>query len=242
MGFKNSLKKFVKKFLINLKLKVEKLYKTEEEIYYENFFIKSKFWNSKQPNDDESSRWKIIKLFIEKYQHNKTNSRILDVGCGRGWLSNFLSDYGNVIGIEPVKNVVKYGKKLFPNIEFIVGSTPKLLPKFANSFDLIVCSEVIEHIPNDGKTKFVSEINRLLKNNGFAIFSTPRADIQNEWLKYIEPGQPVEDWITEAELENLFITNGFQKLEIARVTSIPKHGIDPMPIYQICIFQKILTN
>src|ERR1700753_1163011 len=89
---------------------------TEDE-FYKNLFIENKKWNTASPNYDENLRWTTIEkflFFIEGYKYANALTdkkyKILDVGCGRGWLSNLLTAYGNVIGIEPVKSVVEYGK------------------------------------------------------------------------------------------------------------------------------------
>lgn len=222
----------------NIKNRILRLFKTEEELFYENFFIINPYWSSKEPNEDELSRWNAINKFIEVNISLSENFKILDIGCGRGWLSNLLTQYGNVTGIEPVKKVVQYAKKLYPNVEFKVGSTQNLLPKFKNNFDLIVCSEVLEHIPDDKKAIFISEVSLLLKSKGYAIFSTPRADIQEEWMSYAEPGQPVEDWISEVSLEKLFIENDFKTIALERASISPRQNIDPLPIYQVWLFRK----
>lgn len=234
MGIKRRIIKITK----NIKNKFLRIFKTEEELFYENFFTINPYWSSKNPNEDELSRWNAINKFIEVNIGFSENFNILDVGCGRGWLSNLLTKYGNVTGIEPVKKVVQYAKKLYPNVEFKVGSTQNLLPKFKNNFDLIVCSEVLEHIPDDKKAIFISEISLLLKSKGYAIFSTPRADIQEEWMSFTEPGQPIEDWISEANLEKLFIQVGFKTIALERVSIAPKQNIDPLPIYQVWLFRK----
>ncbi len=233
-----AIKMNIKKIVSKIKNKFLRIFKTEEEMFYENFFTENPYWSSKNPNQDELSRWNAINKLIENKIDDKTNITILDVGCGRGWLSSLLTQYGNVTGVEPVKNVVKYAKKLYPNINFIVGSTPNLLPKFKNSFDLIVCSEVLEHIPDDKKIVFVSEINQLLKKNGHAIFSTPRADIQTEWLSHADAGQPIEDWISEVNLEKLFHENKFETISLERVSIAPKKDVLPLPIYQVWLFKK----
>ncbi len=54
------------------------------------------------------------------------------------------------------------------------------LPFKNNEFDLIWCSEVIEHLINPTET--ISEFHRILKNNGKMIITTPNS---NFWLYYL---------------------------------------------------------
>ncbi len=97
-------------------------------------------------NYDDNLRWSIIEnflYFIEGYHSalsNHSKSNILDVGCGRGWLSNILSEHGDVIGIEPVKTVVEYGRQLFPGLDLKVGTAQSLINEgYSSHFDIIVC-------------------------------------------------------------------------------------------------------
>lgn len=107
----------------NLKKILKRKNSDTEDEFYKKLFIENKKWNTSAPNYDENLRWTTIEkflFFIEGYNsanslNNKKNN-ILDVGCGRGWLSNLLMLYGNVIGIEPVRSVVEYGKNLFPTL------------------------------------------------------------------------------------------------------------------------------
>lgn len=231
------LKKIIKK-IIFLNKNTENL-EVSEEVYYENLFIKNEIWNNENPNKDELQRWKAIKKLIETQINPNLNSKVLDLGCGRGWLSNLLSNYGQVIGIEPVDNVVQYAKKLFPNIEFFTGTAETLLiNKFHDKFDFIVSSEVFEHIVDDRKTEFVKNIHTLLKENGFVIITTPRKDIQEEWLKIVGANQPVEDWISEKDLEAIFNQNGFKTISLERVSIKLNESTPEMEIYQVWLFKK----
>ncbi|MBU1633910.1 class I SAM-dependent methyltransferase [bacterium] len=45
------------------------------------------------------------------------------------------------------------------------------LPFSDNRFDIIICSHILEHIPNDHKA--INEIFRVLKRNGFALIAIP---------------------------------------------------------------------
>lgn len=210
---------------------------TEEE-FYENLFIKNESWNKPTPNFDELKRWEVIEYFIKKINLQK-ESNILDLGCGRGWLSNLLSSHGKVLGIEPVEKVVKHAKNLFPHINFVVGKAASLINEYSEKFDLIVSSEVIEHILDKEKVVFVKEIKLLLKSNGYLVISTPREEAQKEWLKYNNPDQPIEEWISEKELKDLFKKNGFKLIEVKRISRKPKNHPNLIDLYQVCLFQKL---
>lgn len=227
-------------FLLKTIIQKLKTNNQKESEYYKKLFIENDNWNGKNPNQEETSRWNIIKSFVDAIKLNDAKSEILDLGCGRGWLANLLSNFGIVTAIEPVKAVAKYGKSLFPELNIIQGTSKTLIKAGkSNSFDLIISSEVIEHIPDSKKNDFVKNIHLLLKQGGYLIITTPRKDAQQEWLKYSDPDQPVEDWLYEKDLEVLFNKVGFKTLLLRRDSIKPRINIKDIEIYQLWLFQKV---
>jgi len=96
---------------------------------------------------------------------------ILDAGCGEGFTMEKLSKSGvgkKIEGIEYAKEAISFGKKLFPNLTFKEGSVYEL-PYQDSSFDLVVCTEVLEHL--DEPTKALKEMLRVSKK--YLIISVP---------------------------------------------------------------------
>jgi len=216
-------------------------FKTEDE-YYTFFFTQHPKWSKPQPNKAEQLRLveieKMAAIFITNYKKECSGEiEIIDFGCGRGWLTNILSKYGKVTGIEPVANVVKYAQKLFPAINFEVGSIENLKEKKA---DLIVCSEVIEHISETEKPKYFKVFYQALNVGGYCIVTTPRAEVQREWLSYRnDDGQPVEEWLTEPQVKKLATENGFVEIQ-KNILKEYANGVETpfLELYQIWLFQK----
>lgn len=213
-------------------------FRNSEDLYYENLFINNPKWNSKEPNEEEYKRWLIIKSFVEQTCSEQVNLQILDIGCGRGWLSNLLTKYGHVTGVEPVKSVVVHAKKMFPYLNFICGTTKTILKNQRNMFDLIIASEVIEHISDNKKKEFIEEIGKLLKDKGYLIITTPRKEMEQIWNSYSSPDQPIEDWIGEKELEELITSENFSTQKLERFSIAPLEGAPEILVYQLWLFQK----
>jgi ubiquinone/menaquinone biosynthesis C-methylase UbiE len=98
---------------------------------------------------------------------------VLDIACGSGYGSHLLSnDAKKVYGVDVSSDAVEYAKKKFSNsnIEFMVGDAEKI-PLPDNSVDIVITFETIEHIKD--YRKFMSEIKRVLKEDGLAVISTP---------------------------------------------------------------------
>lgn len=101
---------------------------------------------------------------------------VLDIGCGAGTLSFYLASKGNrVVGIDVARNAIEACTKsskllgLNKNTSFKVMDFPKQTP--SKKFDLIIFSEVIEHLKNDDLA--LKKIFLLLKRGGVGIISTP---------------------------------------------------------------------
>ncbi len=213
-----------------------------EEEYYTQLFIESDRWNKPTPNSEEELRWRIIENFIYyikgSYSKNShQNLTILDLGCGRGWLTNLMSSHGNIQGIEPVVSVVNYANKLFPHLNISAGLAEDLL-EANKKFNLVVSSEVIEHIDNNKKNDFIKDIYNLLQSNGFVIITTPRKEAQTEWLHHLSADQPIEEWLDEATLRNAFEENGFRTHLCERISISPCKGAPSIQIYQLWLFEK----
>lgn len=204
MNFLQSIKNRFNNYLYK-----NKKFNTEEE-FYTYLFTKNPSWSSKEPNEDERIRLTEIKKVIDRLKLNG-NLNVLEIGCGRGWLSGKLAQYGNVTGIEPVEPVVKYAKKLFPHLEFHPELPGTFMEKFpAKKFDLIVSSEVLEHVTH--KKEFMQQVKNLLNPGGVAIITTPRMEHYNDFISIYgsEPGQPVEEWMTEQEVKDLILDSDFE--------------------------------
>ncbi|MFH1407531.1 MAG: class I SAM-dependent methyltransferase [Patescibacteria group bacterium] len=91
---------------------------------------------------------------------------LLDVGSSTGIIDNFLSKkFAQVIGIDIDKRAIKYASENFKkeNLKFILGDAMKL--SFTdNFFDVVVCTQIYEHISNP--KKMFDEIYRVLKPDG----------------------------------------------------------------------------
>ena len=225
----------------------------DQDEFYVDLFVHKPGWSKPEPNPDEAARWSKIASFLEYVLRQERRDdpnhtlRILDVGCGRGWLTNLATAYGTCEGIEPVAGVVEHARRMFPHIRFEAGTPESVLARtdFA-PFDIVLCSEVIEHVPHPRKPVFINQLAQLLTAEGYLIVTTPRGDVWEEWRRIAPPNQPVEDWVTEQQLGQLLLDGGFRHLGMERIhIEVPSlryfPGATPndlrtlklMPIYQV---------
>ncbi len=117
------------------------------------------------------------RLFIQILSDRLSGfNRVLDIGCGTGTMSFYFSGRGiDTIGIDVSKNAIEIAKRnakklgLSAKTKFFVADFPKSKP--SGQFDLIICTEVLEHLKDDSKA--ISEIHDLLKKGGMVLFSSP---------------------------------------------------------------------
>ena len=103
------------------------------------------------------------------------NKRILDVGCGGGLLSEALFDFGaNVTGIDAAGPGIEVAKIHADNgskeISYFEKTAEDLLENESESFDIVTCLEVLEHVPDP--CSLVNTCVKLLKPNGHLFLST----------------------------------------------------------------------
>ncbi|GMV50143.1 MAG: glycosyltransferase [Nitrospira sp.] len=227
--------------------------KTDQNRFYVDLFVNQPAWSTPEPNADESARWTKIASCLEHVLRQSRREqpgrilRILDVGCGRGWLTNLAAGYGTAEGVEPVAGVVDHARRLFPHLRFEVGTPESVLsrPDFV-PYDVVLCSEVIEHVPHPQKPAFVAQLAQLLAADGYLILTTPRGEVWEEWRRIAPPNQPIEDWVTEKQLDQLLQDGGFRHLGLERIhidgrslryyphaTPAEQRDMELMPIYQV---------
>ena len=101
----------------------------------------------------------------------KTVDSILDVGCGEGFTLNRLKENGigkRLEGIEYLQAAIDLGKKTYPDIKITKGNIYEL-PYKDNSFDLVLCTEVLEHLEKPGDA--LKELVRVSKK--YLVISVP---------------------------------------------------------------------
>ncbi len=157
----------------------------------ESHYNRKKLHSKKILNLEDESFFRRVNLKFIKMLGNVKSKVILDVGCGRGNLSFYLAQKGaHVIGIDLSKNFINYCKNqmkiLNLKIDFRIMNAQ--IPDFEdNSFDLIVGSRIVHHLPDT--ELFFHECERLLKKKGFITFIEPlkKNPIVNMNRKYLKP-------------------------------------------------------
>jgi ubiquinone/menaquinone biosynthesis C-methylase UbiE len=114
---------------------------------------------------------------------NAQAARVLDMGCGQGWAVLDAAEQGaQAYGLDlsaaliekahQHRNQKPYGHSPF----FLVGASEKI-PFKDDGFDVIVCTEIIEHTPRTHE--LLNEVRRLLRPGGWLLLSFPVKRVEN---------------------------------------------------------------
>jgi len=187
--------------------------------FYDTFWTSTRFYRSRFPNGDEASRAAIILEYLsglaEVHDWEAHPPRLLDAGSGRGWLTNLLSAYGAAEGCEPVEGAVTTARTLFPHLTFHLATPGELAQRpGAVPFDVVVSSEVLEHVPTPLQAGFVAELAACVTPGGFVILTTPRGELQP--VAGESSAQLMENWLTEAAVRTLLTQAGLTPIRLRR--------------------------
>lgn len=159
-------------------LNADKWWKEGETLYLSNHMNKSRF------------------EFFESYVPDWEGIKVLDIGCGGGLACEFLAKRGaNVSGIDLSLNSIKaaqeHAKKSNLQIDYKCG-VAESLPYEENTFDIVVCFDVLEHV--EDWEKVISEIYRVLNRNGIFLFDTINKTFKSKFIMI---------WLLEAILKQI---------------------------------------
>lgn len=119
---------------------------------------------------EDLKRLNFIETKIQSLK--KLDLNILDVGCGNGNISRFLGSKGfKVLGIDISESSIMKARYLngFENVSFRHLAAEELIG--IEKFDVVVCSEVIEHL--DNPQLVVDQLRKLLNPGGLLIVTVP---------------------------------------------------------------------
>jgi len=166
-------------------------------------------------------RVEYAKMVFEKLKINSGQMNALEVGCGGGILSEEIAKMGFIsTGIDPseqsLNSAIKHAKDNNLIINYKKGAGENL-PFQNNSFDVIFCCDVLEHVRD--LPKVISEISRVLKNGGIFIYDTfnrtyisriSTIKILQEWKRWAIMPPDLHVWgmfIKPKEIKSLLLEN-----------------------------------
>lgn len=126
-------------------------------------------------NELAATSKKYFLPYISTFIKPEKGMEILEIGCGEGGNLLPFSELGcSVTGVDLAENKISDAIRFFGEEKaegrFIASDIFKIT-EFENGFDLIVCHDVIEHIPD--KETFMSNLGRYMKPGGLVFMAFP---------------------------------------------------------------------
>jgi SAM-dependent methyltransferase len=117
-----------------------------------------------------AGKYRIIDDVVKRaFSTSIPRPRVLDLGCGPGNLLDYLAPHGEVYGSDFSSDALRFcserGYRRLFRADF------HSLPIQAESFDLITCIDVIEHLEDDRRA--LGELRRILRPAGVLVISVP---------------------------------------------------------------------
>lgn len=145
-------------------------------------------------------RWKPVAQDFIDYYKLKNNSKILDIGCAKGYL---LDEFGKKLkkstlcGLDISQYAIKNSNKMIKKYLSIGNATE--LPFENNYFDLVISINSLHNILNLDKLKIAfKEINRVSKKNIFislgAYETKQEKKILDNWAVVATTYMSIEQW------------------------------------------------
>jgi 2-polyprenyl-3-methyl-5-hydroxy-6-metoxy-1,4-benzoquinol methylase len=161
---------------------------------------------------------KIVALIAEL---GLSRPKILDLGCGTGWLTPRLAELGEAVGVDLSDEAIAMARIQHPEITYHAGDLFRT-PIAGSPFDVVVSQEVIAHVPD--QTEYLRRISGLLKPGGYLVITTPNKFVHDRAGFPAQPPEHIEQWLTRQALRRLLGVE-FTVLKMTTVNPLGAGGI-----------------
>ena len=163
-------------------------------------------WRMRNSVDFPDYDWRAYdsRIWLQRYWQRTRHAIIIrytppfvatcDVGCGS---SRILADLPHAVGVDYRHDKLAFMRK---TNRLLTQADGLVLPFAGDAFDCVICSEVIEHIPEENG-RLIDELGRILKPGGTLILGTPDYGTWSwvilEWFYgKIAPGAYADEHVT----------------------------------------------
>lgn len=144
---------------------------------------------------------------------------ILEVGCGDGSFTRSLAEYSSrVTAVDISASQIERNARAHPEIRFVQHDVAQPLPFGNEAFDVIWCSEVLEHLFDPGFA--LREMQRVLAGGGRLLVTVPYHGVFKDvlialfkWDEHFSPANPHVRFFTRKTLSQLAASAGLVEIE-----------------------------
>lgn len=137
---------------------------------------------------------------------NLEKPRILEVGCGTGWLADQLAGRGNYVGLDLSPEAIAVARERVPEGQFVAADY-HTWENDGEPFDVILMIDTIAYFRDQQEA--LRRTRSLLKTGGMFILTTvnPFVYSRMSWIGSPAKGQ-VRKWLSKRNLHTLLTTAG----------------------------------
>ena len=160
---------------------------------YEDYNAVSRTYDTWRVPVGLDSLERALELATKRTGVPKASLKLLDVGCGTGNYIGYLkSKVGSCTGLEFSDGMLAAAKakhKGSDNVELIPGSAGNLDCFENETFDIVIMTQVIHHLPAKLQSKAFTNIRRVMKRDGvfWTTISTPIQVREGYWWGFVIP-------------------------------------------------------
>lgn len=154
--------------------------------------------------------------------------RVLDLGCGDGRFAAAAAGAGaaEVVGVDVAEAALARARAAHPALHFERVAPGGELPFGDATFDVVWCSEVLEHVVDTAR--LLSEARRVLRTGGALVATTPDHPLLRRvglalggWERVLDPRGADLRFYTARSLGELLTDFGFEDVEIRHAGGPP---------------------
>ena len=153
---------------------------------------------------------KMLKFRYEQLQnwlniYNLKGKRIIEIGCGNGYLLDILEELGaEAWGLEYSSTSVKIAQSRGRNV---IQGYPNEIFSEVPSFDGFICINFLEHSPYPGE--FLQGIHKIINNRSIGLVEVPNFEKDILFERYYDLIIDHLSYFNQATLERTLSVNGF---------------------------------
>jgi SAM-dependent methyltransferase len=141
--------------------------------------------------ESEDVYWAIREYLLQRNQ-SKNSYRILEVGCGLGYLTHSIARQGYQIeGLDISERAVAQAKARFGN-QYINADLIEFSKTNLSAYEVVILTEVIEHVPQP--FAILEAIHQVLEPGGEIVLTTPNRSVYPSTFGWHTDPPPVHLW------------------------------------------------
>jgi 2-polyprenyl-3-methyl-5-hydroxy-6-metoxy-1,4-benzoquinol methylase len=171
----------------------------EQAKFYDTWNANWRTGNFLEVDVEANARGSSVLAHLESLSLDRP--RIIEVGCGTGWLTERLANFGSITAIDLSPKAIHIAESRNLDIEFIAGDF--LHTHFPSpGFDVAICVETITSVPD--QPLFLNKLASLILPGGYLILTAVNTFVYHRRsdVRAPEPGQ-IRRWLSRKDLHRL---------------------------------------